>query len=394
MNAIDKTNALAVLPGAVSTILASDTTDILGKLREELEGFTADVSTERGRKEIASKAYKVSVAKADLVRLAKALKEGAQKTIKLVNAETNVIEERMDALRDEIRAPLDEFEAIEERRIAGHTSALQEIACTTVFALPEPTAAEIELRLSVLKDAMDRDWQEFSAKAVHAHSEALTRLTAIYDAAVVREAERAEIARLRAEAEERARLDRIREQAERERQIAEQAAEQARIAAEQRAAEERRQEAERVANETRRIEAQAAAERERAEREQQAAQRRAEAAEQAAREAELQRLAAIEQAQAEALEAERRAEARRVADQQQADRDRQAAVKAEQDRVAAEQAAEAQALARRAADNAHRAKINGAAVAGLEATGMTTEQARTVVTAIAKGQIPHVSIGY
>ncbi len=158
---------LSVLPThAISTVIAADKGDILGKLVEELRDFQADATTAKGRKEARSKAYKVSLAKGELVRVAETLKEDAQKTIKSVNAEIKVIEEKMDEIRDNIKAPVEEYEAREERRVAAHQKALADLQeAPAYFQLGNKSVAEIEQRLSWLRDQPPRDWEEFAHKA-------------------------------------------------------------------------------------------------------------------------------------------------------------------------------------------------------------------------------------
>jgi hypothetical protein len=96
----EQTTALTVIPaGSVPTILAADTGDILGKLRAELAGFKRDGSTEKGRKECRSAADRVSTAKADLLRVARGLKESHQKTLKAIIAEEHVVEDQFNAFR-------------------------------------------------------------------------------------------------------------------------------------------------------------------------------------------------------------------------------------------------------------------------------------------------------
>lgn len=52
------------------------------------------------------------------------------------------------------------------------------------------------------------------------------------------------------------------------------------------------------------------------------------------------------------------------------------------------------ALAARAADKAHRARINGEALAALVTVGLDEVTAKSVVIAIARGEVPHISISY
>lgn len=393
--------ALVVLPASsISTIVAADENDILGKLAAKFAAFKADVSTKRGREEIASMAASVASSKMDLIRLGKSLTEGWRKSTAAVNAECKVIEERMDALKAQVRAPLTAFEDAEKARIAGHEKALAEIAEPPGYGAAE-SAADLAERLEFLRAYPARDWKEFAQRAADILASEIDRTEVLHQAAVKREAEQAELARLRAEAEERVRQDAIRQQAEREARIAAEAAEAARIAAERRAAEEARAaaakaEAERQAVERARLEAEAQAAR----------------AEAQARQAEVDRLAAAEKAKADAAALAARVEAERVAAAERAERERIAAVEAER-RRAAEVAAAAQAKldreaaeakraadaaaaadAARAADRKHRGEVNSKALAAIVALGISEADAKTVVLAIVAGSIPAVSIRY
>lgn len=394
--------ALAVIPAAsLPTLLKADETDILGRLKAELDGFVRDVSTPKGRAEIKSKAAKIAVAKMDYVRLGSTLKEDHQKAVKMINAEVKIVEERFDQLRADFRAPLTEFEEIERRRVDGHENALTDIAETARFALPEPTVGEIEARLAVLQDVADRDWQEFSTRAGVAYADATDRLHALLGAAQRRADEQAELMRLREEAAEHARQAAVRAQAERDRQIAAEAAEQARLAAERRAneaaaAERQRVEQERLDREREEAARARAAEAEqrRLENEKQAAHQRAADAERAAQRAEDDRKEAAIAAELARMEAIRQAEEDRAAVVAQAAQDIAAAL--ERDRIQAQEAAAAdrREAARRAANRDHKAKLNHEAVTGLIEGGLTRDQAVLAITAIARGTVAHVTISY
>lgn len=425
---------LALIPPAsLPTIIAADKDDILGKLAAELADFEADVSTDAGRKEIASKAYKVARAKQDLIRLAASLKEDAQKTIKGINSEVKIIEERMDTLRDQVRQPLNEFEAREKARISGHESALVVVESWAAVP-PEWTSEQISGRMAEIgaSDLLKRDWQEYTTKAQKASTAAFNALRVAQLDAERREAAAAEAARLQAEEAERARQEAERQRQEREARIAAEAAERARQEAEQRAAREAEEAARKAQEERERIEAQARAEAEaaaRREREAREAAERAEqerlAAEQRAREAEqravVERQAAAERAEQERLAAERRvreaeeraaaerkaaaerAELERIAAAEREERARQEARAAEQQRIAAEEQRRKREAEERERNVAHRRAINREAAAAIvEAfrdvhSGNAAEAnalAKAIVTAIAKGAVPHVTISY
>ena len=138
-----ESTALVAVKASLPTILAIDgTRDILSALLDELSGYVPDGSTEEGRSEATSKAYKVSRAKNDIIRLADKQKEGAQAIIKGVNAEIKIVETRMDAERDRIKKVVEDYKAIEATRVAAHQSALQQILDWPRAIAAAATAAE------------------------------------------------------------------------------------------------------------------------------------------------------------------------------------------------------------------------------------------------------------
>lgn len=400
------TTALAVIPAAqLPTIMAADgAADILARLVSELSGFVGDVTSEKGRREIASKARKAAVAKMDLIRLANTLKEDAQKTIKGVNVEIKIVEARMDDLRDSIRAPLDEFEARNAARVAALEAgiAAMEAWATT----PSDWASDqIQARLSEIEadELMTRDWQEFKHRAQHAATHSINALKVAKSEAMQREAEAAEQARAAAELAEQQRLAEKLAQQEREASIAAQAAETARVEAERKATEEAAE-----------VAAKAEAERQRiirhAEEDRLAAELAAQAERDAAAQRERDAAAAIERAKQEAAEAKQReqraaeqAERDRIAATEKAEREKEAAIAADRQKREREAAAIAEADRKRAENIAHRRKINREVLAALvrviaEDHSGNPEEAEKIVTAIitaiAKNEVPHVRIEY
>lgn len=269
----DCTRSLTVISGAVSTILAADTNDILGKLAQEIANFTPDATTESGRKAIASMAHRVATTKMDLIRLGKGLTEGWRSQTKAVNAECNILEERMDALKEDVRAPLTAYENREKRRVDWHNAALAVIRDIDP-ALERASANDISLAIAARMEPAARDWEEFRERAVHEYEVSMRTLRQWREAAEDRE----ETARENA-------IEAARQQAEREEQIRSEAAAKAKAEAEaaakeaRLAEEERRVEAARQEMEQRRLEILEAEERERHANEQRAlALRDAEAA--------------------------------------------------------------------------------------------------------------------
>jgi colicin import membrane protein len=355
-------------PGGIDKIIA----DITAKVR----AVKTDISTKAGREEIGSLAYKIARSKTALDNLGKDLVAEWKKKSGEVDAERRSVRERLDALRDEVRKPLTDWEDADKARIADHEAALVELTAFAEFSEAEPATSVIRARIEALAARPARLWQEFAQRAEEATELARWTLSEMLAAAETREAERAELERLRKEAADR-------ERKEREDHIAATAAERARVEAETKAAAEAKAAAERAQADADR----AAAEQRRVEQERTEALARAE-------KAEADRKAAAEKAERDRIAAEAKAEADKKAAAEKAERDRVAAIEAERKRIAEAKAVEDAATAARAADAKHRAEINGAAIDALAGFGLDGLTAARVVDAIADGFIPRVTISY
>lgn len=309
--------------------------DFLSRIAEEARKFSGDVSTEKGRKEIASFSYRIAQTKIKLDDLGKELVSDWKEKSKLVDNERKKARDFLDALKEDVRKPLTDFENAEKERVAKHESSIEEIKSKCVFEF-HPTSSDVEKRLSYV-DAIDADkFEEFSARATLAKKEAVEFLSKTFSEIKKQEYERAELERLKKEED-------ARKQKEREDQIAKEAAE-----SERKKAEEALAKAEKLAQE--KVEA-----------EKQKAQ------------------AEIALIQKEKLEAENRAKQAAESERLKIKQEKE---KSEQERVARE------------ADLDHKRKINIAIVGSLMEEGLTEEQAKIVVTAIASGKVPAVKINY
>ncbi|AWJ93264.1 hypothetical protein Sp245p_26420 (plasmid) [Azospirillum baldaniorum] len=389
-------NVTALVPTKVFAPGGVD--EILTKLEAEARATAAtlDVSAPKGRKEIASLAYKVARSKTALDDMGKDLVADIKAKAALIDADRRVVRDRLDKLRDDVRRPLDEFEAAEEKRVEQHEAGI------AAFSIAAPgTTEEIAKTLAMVEATPTDGFQEFAKRAAEAKEAAVIRLRSALLESQQRDAERAELERLRQEAAERAAREEA-ERIEREKQeAADRAAEQARRDAEEKARQER-EEAERAATaERERIEREAQAERERAAAEQARVEREKAEAEERAAQAERDRLdaerrakEAEERAERDRIEAERRAEEDRKAAEERARQREEEAARRERQRVEDERKAEEEAQRRREEDRAHRGSINRAAMNALVAAGLSEGAARTAVEAIAKGEVPCVRISY
>lgn len=279
---------------------------ILTRIETDALSIAPDLSTAASRKEIASLAFKVARSKTALDEIGKTITEDARKQIDAVNAKRRDVRERLDALKTAVRKPLDDWEAAEAARIADLEDRLKDFSedLPGVDASSDDIARTID---EIEAIPVDDTWQEFKDRAHAAKTGTLSVLRDLLEKAKVREAERAELERLRAEAAAREEEDRRRQAEERrkaeeariEREKAE-AAERAAKAAEERAAREKAE-----AEERHKRELAAAAEREaravEAERKRAADEQAKAEAERKAREADQARRAEVRQAIAEAL---------------------------------------------------------------------------------------------
>jgi septal ring factor EnvC (AmiA/AmiB activator) len=283
---------------------------ILERIKNETLSIALDMSTIKGRKEIASLAHKVAVSKTTLDKLGKDLVSGWKEKAKKVDVERARAWDRLETLQKQVRQPLTEWEDADKQRVTRHEANLAEIVNSGPFTLQNWQTLSVEVmrdRLAEVQKDAELDWQEFSVKAKAAIESASKAINSAIEKRKEYDAEQTELARLRKEEAER-------KQREHEERLKAEAAEKARITAEEKARREAEAEAKRVA------------------------------AEKAKAEQERLRI------QREKEEAEARA------------------AKAEADRIASEQ--------RAARDKAPH------------------EQAKAIVAAIARGEVPHIVISY
>lgn len=220
----------------VPAIFTGDALDpLLVSIEQRARSLVPDLSTTKGRAEVASMAYKVSRCKTFLDGAGKDFVAELKKQTAGVDEKRRIVRERLDALRDEVRKPLDAWE--EER-----TKADNEIGRINGMATsPTPRSVdELEALLLDLMQVEPTDYCEEKRPQVEAARNQVLR--------ILREqlADRREFEELKRKEEERqlieeayAENDRrdaeLKAQKEREEQIRQEAAETARREAEEEA---------------------------------------------------------------------------------------------------------------------------------------------------------------
>ncbi|HBY8809058.1 hypothetical protein [Klebsiella pneumoniae] len=220
---IEKKNAMAVFTN-------NDQLDpLIEAIEKEARSLVPDVTTKKGRDAIASMAHKVARSKTYIDNAGKDLVAELKALPKQIDESRRVVRERLDALKDEVRRPLTEWEAEQERikaeeaMLALHVEAL---AMNEDFDRQLAARIESDHEMALLmNDAIDREQADKAAEAERqriAHEEEIKRLAA---AAAAREVEQ----RAQREREEAAHREAVlkaqAEQAERDRIAAEQKAE-------------------------------------------------------------------------------------------------------------------------------------------------------------------------
>jgi hypothetical protein len=216
------------------------------EVRKIVESFEHDLSTGSGRKKTASLAAKVSKFKVSLDDMGKGLTEEWKQKSKVVDNARKKMRDQLDALRDEARKPLTDWENAEKQRVDNIRAAINDIQRVDFEGI-----ADLSERISVISEmVIDDSYAEFKAEAYESKEKVLNALKSMLEKEQQSEAQRLELERLRAESEARAKADREealrKEGEERARKEAEAKikAEQARIEAEAKAKEEESQRAE------------------------------------------------------------------------------------------------------------------------------------------------------
>ncbi len=335
----DLSQDIIVIPEETALSIFVDKANIepyIDKVREAVSGFSGSVDTAKGRKEIASMAFRVSKIKTYIETVGKNLAAEQKEIPKKIDDTRKYARDTLDELAAEVRRPLDEWEAAEKARIEKHTATLTMLDTftrgeysQTIEAIKANLSTVFAIEVGPQCEEFEPDYAKAKAAAEKALGEALERAEKAED-------DRLELERLRAAEAERAERDRI----------------------------------ERIKHE---------------------------AAEKARQQAEQAAQAAIAKAEAQAREERDAAHAREEALMRDAERALQEA-KDTEDRIRREAAEkeeqEARAALAREADTKHRGAVNRAALAAFVEGGIDEETAKKVIALIAKKMIPAIVIQY
>lgn len=165
---IEKSNAMAVFTNN------EQLDPIIEKIEKEARSLVPDVSTKKGRDAIASMAHKVARSKTYIDNAGKDLVAELKALPKQIDESRRIVRERLDALKDEVRRPLTEWEAEQERIKAEEAAKIKAEEDRKKFE------SDHEIAL-LMNDKHDREVAEKKAEAERqriAHEEELKRQAA------------------------------------------------------------------------------------------------------------------------------------------------------------------------------------------------------------------------
>ena len=343
---------------------------LLEAITKKADEFNADVTTQKGRNEITSMAYKVARSKTFIEDAGKELISNWVKKTSLVRGEMKRSREYLDSLKIKVRGPLTEYEDREKKRIEKHEANIYRLEKLMGEASPLASLQVLEITLKILKEVViDSSWEEYMAKGVAIKEKVASDLNHLITVKKKHEKEQEELRVFREKEAER-------KKKKYDEAIKKEAAEQARLEAEgiaQREAEER---------EILRL---------MAIREKEAVEKRLVVVERAAKE-EGKRIA--EKAKAEAREALKRAQYEKEfaikQERERAERERVNAEKKEKERLTAIDAENK----KREANKKHRAKIEKNILDDITRYDISQIRAKLFADVLIKGKIRHIKIEY
>ena len=317
------------------------------------------IETQKDRDNIRAIASKGSKAKTFVQKIGTKNTEEYRSLTKESNTERDRGVAFLQDLQDDIREPLTEYENAEKEKKQKIEDAIDSLSAYATFE-EEPDSVLIKMCLNNLQDEYSNFAfpEEYKDRAGYIYDRAKIALTTKLEDRIKYEADQKELEELRTKKS-------LQDQKDEEDRIRQDAADIAKKEAEDKAKTERESSEKAAADKL-------AAEQEKTRR--------------------------LEQDKKDAKDREEKAEADRIAAEKKAKDDKQAAVQAEKDRVAAKEKREKEESDKREANKKHRAKINNEVISALQKlmeNGINGEDPlKDIVIAMAKGEIPHVTISY
>ena len=187
---------------------------IVGAIEAECLSFVIDPSSEKGRDEIKSLAYKIARSKTTIEKAKKAYTEDLRKKVAEINAHAANAVDRLQALQDKVREPVTQYEKREKERVASLKAKIAEIESFMIMDGLTPSK-QIKEFLNKLEQFNPLEMEEFAHVANQVKEKVLNHLSGSLLAS--EDYEEKEARRIQLEAEQKERLEKERiERIERE----------------------------------------------------------------------------------------------------------------------------------------------------------------------------------
>ena len=169
----------------VAVLFTSDgMEETLNKIKEKAMAHVPDISTDQGRKDIASLAHKVARSKTLIDDLGKDLVSDWKKKAKSIDEHRKTARDFLDGLKSDVRKPLDDYEAEqalikeeedrkEKAKIEARLAVLQKVGCSLpFFDVAAMTDDEYEDRLRKATEAYDAEQKRLADEEAARKAEA------------------------------------------------------------------------------------------------------------------------------------------------------------------------------------------------------------------------------
>lgn len=213
---------------------------LLASIEEKARAFKGDPSTDKGRKEIASMGHMVARSKTFLDSKGKELTQDRKDEIKLVDNERKKIRERLDDLKEEVIKPKVDWELAEERKKHKQISTMKRLN-DLYYVNSDKSVDELQRYIDECNSIIIEGDADFVEKAGKGKEITLASLEKKLADRVQHNKDQDELAKLRADREEREKKEAAekaeQEQKDREEKIRKEAVENAEKKAKDEAAE-------------------------------------------------------------------------------------------------------------------------------------------------------------
>jgi len=195
------TELITLEPQQIPALLGDDAKmeAIIAEIENAAKSEAPDLTTTKGRNRIKSIAYKVAQTKAPVKSHADHMLADAKAKIAAITKRRQTFETRMDALRDEVKKPVVEWEQAEEKRV----DAIKAKIAVIKDVIPMLSSDGIQEQIDNLaaREFAKADYAEYLGLALETRDLTVSRLRELKQAAIAREEQEAKAADERAELE-------------------------------------------------------------------------------------------------------------------------------------------------------------------------------------------------